>query len=558
MMAGFIQEGPQLTNTYRKDQLLQAFLKWRLPKGIQSIIAEDLDQLGEKAAGSLAETARLAQRDLPKHIPFDAWGRPIDQLQVSSAWGDLHKFSAEEGLVSIAYQRQQGTFSRLYQLAKLYLFHPSSAFYSCPLAMTDGAARVMETFAHPQIKDQFYPHLVSRDPNRFWTSGQWMTEKTGGSDVGRTETVAKQVAEGQYELHGTKWFCSATTSQMALGLGRLERAAEGNRGLSLFAMKVFDNNNSFNKVQVLRLKDKMGTKALPTAELELCGIPAVLVGEPGKGVKTVATMLNITRIYNSICAVSQCARIFQLVQDFSRRREAFGHPLEKHPLHTETLANNYFWLSLGTVMVLELAHLLGKDEAGEASEEEKAILRLLTPVVKLYTGKMAVAFTSELLECFGGAGYMEDTGIPLLFRDAQVFPIWEGTTNVLSLDVLRVLRQAENLELFFLEVQKKLKRAIALGEERVLVEQELRKLQNHMAWIKSASEEEVEAGSRSLAWSLGQVFSAATLLEMAEEISDPGLKSWTGLLIERLRYWQLAPLSTPAREQIVSARQLIR
>ena len=556
-MTDFFQEGPRLTNTYRSDKLLQAFLKGRLPEEIQSTIIEDLDQLGEKAAGPLVETAYLAQRDLPEHIAFDAWGHRIDKLQVSSAWEDLHRISAEEGLVSLAYRRQQGPFSRLYQLAKLYLFHPSSAFYSCPLAMTDGAARVMEVHASPQIKEQFYPHLVSCDPNEFWTSGQWMTEKNGGSDVGCTETVAKPLASGQYELHGIKWFCSAATSQMALGLGRPEGAQEGSRGLSLFAMKVFDDNKRFNKVRVLRLKDKMGTRALPTAELELYGIPAVMVGQPGQGVKTVATMLNITRMYNAVCAVSQSARIFQLAQDFSHRREAFGYALERHPLHAETLADHYCWLSLGTVLTLELANLLGKEETGEASEGEKAVLRLLTPVVKLYTGKMAVAFTSELLECFGGAGYMEDTGIPLLFRDAQVFPIWEGTTNVLSLDVLRVLRKPKNLELFFVEVQEKLKWVTSLNEQRSWVERALLELQNYAAWMKSASEEEVQAGSRSLAWSLGQVFAAATLVEITERQSDPELKSWMGLLAEQLSRRQLAQLSTPSEEQIASARKLV-
>ena len=557
-MTDFFQDGPQFGNTFQSDRLLQAFLKWRLPEEIHQVVVKDLDQLGEKAAGSLLATARQAQTELPEHIPFDAWGHRADQLKLSSAWTDLHAVAAEQGLVSIAYKREQGPSSRLYQMAKLYLYHPSSAFYSCPLAMADGAARVMEVYASEQVKEQFFPHLMSSVPDEFWTSGQWMTEKTGGSDVGRTETVAKKVADGRYELHGVKWFCSATTSQMALGLARLEGAAEGSKGLSLFAMKVFDDKNQLNKVRVLRLKDKMGTKALPTAELELLGIPAVMVGEPGQGVKTVATMLNITRMYNAICAVSQCARIYQLAQDYSKRREAFGKTLEGHPLHVETMADSYTQLALGTLLTLELAHLMGKNETGVANQGEEAVLRLLTPVVKLYTGKLAVAFTSELLETFGGAGYMEDTEIPLLFRDAQVFPIWEGTTNVLSLDVLRVLRQPQNLELYFVEVQEKLKNITQLTTERAWVEKALMDLQNYAAWMKSASEDEVQAGARSLAWSLGQVFAAATLLEMTEGQSEPGFKSWTRLLATRLGQRPLAQLSTPSREQIAAAGDLVR
>ncbi|MCB0386435.1 MAG: acyl-CoA dehydrogenase family protein, partial [Bdellovibrionales bacterium] len=451
-------------------RLLQIFLQWRLPVDLFPRVNEDLVALGNKACGEYLELAREAQRDLPVHLPFGAWGHRQDRLQMSHAWEKLHRISAEEGMVAIGYAREQGPLSRLYQFAKLYLFHPSSAFYTCPLAMADGAARVMETYASAEVKNRFYPRLTTRNPDEFWTSGQWMTEKTGGSDVGRTETVAKPASGGGYELHGVKWFCSATTSKMALGLGRPEGAVAGSKGLSLFAMEVFDTHGNFDRVRVLRLKDKMGTKALPTAELELLGIPAMMVGSPGQGVKTVATMLNITRMYNSICAVGQCARIFQIARDFSRRREAFGQVLREHSLHVDTLADYYAWWALGTVLTLELAHLLGKDETGEAGEGEKAVLRLLTPVVKLYTGKLAVAFTSELLECFGGAGYMEDTEIPVLFRDAQVFPIWEGTTNVLSLDVLRVLRNPENLELYIVEIQEKLKTVTGLKDERVWVE----------------------------------------------------------------------------------------
>ncbi|MCC7403678.1 MAG: acyl-CoA dehydrogenase family protein [Bdellovibrionales bacterium] len=557
-MKDFFQEGPSLAgNTYEQDRFVQAYLNWRLPKPLLAVVHEDLMALGQKAQGPYLELAREAQRELPVHVPFDAWGVRQDLLRTSSAWQKFHRISAEEGLVAIGYAREQGGFSRLYQFAKLYVFHPSSAFYTCPLAMADGAARVMEVYASPEVKKRFYPHLTTRNPDTFWTSGQWMTEKTGGSDVGRTLTTAREVKPGAFELTGVKWFCSATTSQMAVGLARPEGAVEGSRGLSLFAMEAFDQKGRFNRVKVLRLKDKMGTKALPTAELELNGIPAVMVGSPGQGVKTVATMLNITRLYNSICAVGQCERVYQIARNYSLKREAFGEVLKDHPLHMETLADYYYWWSLGSTLTFELAYLLGRDETGEATEGEKAVLRLLTPVAKLYTGKLAVAFTSEVLECFGGAGYMEDTEIPLLFRDAQVFPIWEGTTNVLSLDVLRVLRSPENLELYFGEVQSRLKAVQTHKEERVQVESTLAQLKHYAQWMGKASEEEVQAGARTLAWNLGEAFAAATLLKMAEELKDARLKAWCEVLLQRMKFRTPLALRTPSQEQVRAAEQLV-
>ena len=167
------------------------------------------------------------------------------------------------------------------------------------------------------------------------------------------------------------------------------------------------------------------------------------MGESGRGVATIATVLNVTRLYNSCCAASTLARALQLARDYAGRREAFGRRLLDHPLHAETLE----WLATEHAGALHLtlraAELMGREETGAASEEERALLRLLTPLTKALTGKQAVAGVSEALECFGGAGYVEDTGLPRLLRDAQVLPIWEGTTNVLALDFLRAIARSD-------------------------------------------------------------------------------------------------------------------
>jgi putative acyl-CoA dehydrogenase len=240
MSNDFFQAAPALTNQYQSDRLLRSYLKRALPSAHLAQAEKELDRLGARAAGDLLGWAEEAERNPPEHISFDAWGRRLDEIRVHAAWEKLAAAAAEEGIVATAYERKFGAHSRLVQFAKLYLYHPSSAFFSCPLAMTDGAARALELFGSEDLKKRAFTRLTSRDPATFWTSGQWMTERTGGSDVSGTSTVARPLGGDRYELHGTKWFTSATTSPMAMTLARIEGHPEGSRGLSLFYLELRD------------------------------------------------------------------------------------------------------------------------------------------------------------------------------------------------------------------------------------------------------------------------------------------------------------------------------
>ena len=226
----FYQEPPRVTDGYLNDRWLTAYLRYKIPARERAGIENDLRSFGVRCAGPYLALARQAERERPVHVPFDAWGRRIDELRVSTAWDELKNISARERMVAIGYDRLEGEYSRLYQFAKLYLFHPSSAFFSCPLAMTDGAAKVLETYGNPPELREAFAHLRSGDPVSFWTSGQWMTERSGGSDVGSTSTVMRLTKDGQKRLYGTKWFSSATTGEVALALARPEGAPSGARG----------------------------------------------------------------------------------------------------------------------------------------------------------------------------------------------------------------------------------------------------------------------------------------------------------------------------------------
>ena len=516
MSQNFFQSGPQLGNQFDDDALLRELLRAELPQEFHGRAEAELRRLGARAVSDLWAMAEDAERESPVHIPYDAWGQRIDEIRTSSAWGQLSDAAAEEGIVATGYERAYGSASRLVQFAKLYLYHPSSSFFSCPLAMTDGAARAIELYGDEELKRTAFRRLISRDPAEFWTSGQWMTERTGGSDVSNTSTVATPLGGTRYALTGTKWFTSATNSQMAMTLARIEGHPEGSRGLSLFYLELRGDDNRLRNIEVHRLKNKLGTHALPTAELSLKGTPARLVGGEGGGVKKISSLFNITRLYNAFCSLGATRRVLALSLDYARRRTAFGQPISRAPLHAETMADLVTEFEGNFHFTFYLAGLLGREETGEGTPEESAVLRLLTPVAKLYTAKSCVAITSEVIESFGGAGYIEDTGLPRWLRDAQVFPIWEGTTNVLSLDVLRAMEKEEALAPFFESIFGRLDFLPAgFAAEAEQVRDAVGAFSESLEAVVGEGGASVQASARRIAYSLARITGASLLLERA-------------------------------------------
>jgi alkylation response protein AidB-like acyl-CoA dehydrogenase len=518
-MAPFFQDPPLLGNAYDDDPLLREYLRRRLGDGLRELEPE-LRHLGDLATGELIRLQEADRTVEPRHVPFDAWGRRVDRIELTPLWKRAAELSAHHGLVATAYERRHGAASRVVQFALLHLLEPSLDFYSCPLAMTDGAARTLLDAGNRELVDRAVPRLTSRDPATAWTSGQWMTERAGGSDVSRTETEARPDGGG-WRLHGTKWFCSATTAEMALALARPAGSPPGSKGLALFYMELRDAEGRMNGIVVHRLKEKLGTRKLPTAELGLDGARAVPVAGLTDGVRHVATMLNVTRLWNAICSAAGMQRALSLARAYARAREAFGSTLIEKPLHADTLAGLEAEREGAFLLAFRVAELLGLREAGEAGEADLLLLRAVTPLAKLTTGKQAVAVASEALECFGGAGYVEDTGLPRLLRDAQVLPIWEGTTNVLALDAVRALTDAGAAEALAREVR----RAASAANDPALrpaAETALRAIEHALAWLASNGRGGAEAGARRAALTLGRALEVALLCEHAQACRDAG------------------------------------
>jgi alkylation response protein AidB-like acyl-CoA dehydrogenase len=512
----FTQTPPELGNQYDDDTGFRRLLTRLLPAEALATVEPELRALGgEVAAWWPAQVAQHAFE--PRHVPFDAWGNRVDAIELSDFWQRAPGLAARWGLVAAGYEDGLGAFARVHQFALAYLFTASSEIYSCPLAMTDGAARCLLASGNQTLIDRAVPRLTSRDPARFWTSGQWMTETAGGSDVSNTGTIARSTGNGGWTLHGRKWFTSAIVSDMALTLARPEGAGAGGDALALFHVEPRGADGRFRGLCIDRLKPKLGTRKLPTAEITLDGLPAVMVGAPAHGVRQIAPMLNVTRLWNSIAAMSLLRRGYALALDYARRRHAFGRALIEHPLHQRTLADIAAELEAGLALTFAVAALLGRVEHQPADREAGALLRVLTPVAKLTTGRMVVSGLAEVVEAFGGAGYVEDTGIPTLLRDAQVLSIWEGTTNVLSLDTLRAIVQTGALGHWRESVERILRAVPAVLESDVAIVRA--GADRALGWLEAIGHDrtQLESGARGFALTLGRCQALALLLQGASE-----------------------------------------
>ena len=511
----FIQAAPQLDNQYQDDAFLRSYLQRKVPASVLAAIAPELDQLGALAGGELYSLQLADRENEPTLVQWDAWGNRIDRIEVTPLWQRAAQIAAQAGLIAIPYERAHGRYSRLHQFAAVYLFHPSSDVYSCPLAMTDGAARTLTASQNASLIERVVPRLTSRDPAHAWTSGQWMTESTGGSDVGASLTHAERDEHGQWRLYGKKWFTSAITSQMALTLARPVGNGPGGSGLAMFYVETHDESGRPNGMRVERLKDKLGTRKVPTAELLLEGARAELVGDTRNGTRNIEPMLIVTRAWNSVTSAAFMRRALALARSYAGQRRAFGSLLNELPLHVDTLAGLEAETRGAFLLAFELVELMGRQEAGELTDEQRALLRLVTPIAKLLTAKQAVAVVSECIEAFGGAGYVEDTGLPALLRDTQVLPIWEGTTNVLALDAL--LRG--ELALGLPAAQGRIAQCVqGIRDERLAAAgtKAVAAIEHVGRWVREHSDAvQAQSHARRIAMTIGRALELALLVEHA-------------------------------------------
>jgi len=414
----------------------------------------EVRELAELAAGEQArEWGRLANENEPILRSHDRFGHRVDEVEFHPAWHELMRVAVAHGLHASPW-RQARPGAHTARAARLYAWGQVEAGHMCPLSMTYASVPALRV--DPELAASWEPLLASReyDPGlrepggkRGLLAGMSMTEKQGGSDVRSNTTRALRSADGSYRLTGHKWFTSAPMSDLFLTL------AVAPAGLSCFVVPRVLPDGSRNAFHLMRLKDKLGNRSNASAEIEYDGAWARLVGDEGEGVRTIVRMVNATRLDCVIGAASGMREGVVRASQHAAHRRAFGALLIDQPLMRNVLADLVVESEAATSLALRLAGATDRALAGD--EHEAAFRRIAVAVAKYRVCKRGPAHAAEALECLGGNGYVEESGMPRLYREAPLVSIWEGSGNVAALDVLRVLgREPACAEAFFAEVER--------------------------------------------------------------------------------------------------------
>jgi acyl-CoA dehydrogenase len=427
-----------------RDPALRPLLNHYLSAEDRARLEPALDELGEIAATELDELAATADRNPPELVQFAPDGSRIDEVVYHPAYDRMCELAFGPFALN-SMSHRSGAFGwptrvpHVVKYAVSYLFVQSEFGLACPVSMTDSAARVLRLF-DPENFAAEIDALSSPEPSQVATGAMFMTEKQGGSDVGQTATVATDQGD-HWTLSGHKWFCSNVSADVILTLARVPGQGEGTRGLGLFMVPKHRPDGTRNAIRIERLKDKLGTRSMASGEVTLEGAYARPVGDLTRGFVQMAEMLNVSRLSNAMRAVALMRRGVVEAIDHTRQRQAFGQLLFDQPLMRVTLLPLMLDAEAGLGMILEAAAQLDAADAGDG--RAVALARILTPVAKHTLCKRARSVTGEAMEVRGGNGYIEDWVNPRLLRDAHLGSIWEGSSNVIALDVLRCMRREQ-------------------------------------------------------------------------------------------------------------------
>ena len=503
-----------------------------------------LAAFGEVVGTTVDENADLIDRNDPTLSTYDRDGELVNEVEYHPAQFENERLTYEAGAVADSFRAPPGREEPLpltHDLAFGYLLGAVDVGLGCPVAMTAGAALVLEQFGREEYAE-FFEGLTARDYDDVIQGAMFLTEKQGGSDVGKTETRAEHVEGNTYELHGEKWFCSNLDAGCVLTLARRPDAPDGTGGLSLFLVprtkddgvpaseasggssaERRESGGERNDYYFRRLKDKLGTRSVPTGEVEFRGTEAYLVGDPEEGFWYMAEMLNMERLHNAMASAGVIGRAALESKIHAADREAFGGPLDEKPLMRRDLVEMTVAHEAATAFTFDAARAFDRYHRGD-DEAAYRLMRILVPVAKYRTARMAVDAASYAMEILGGNGYVRDWVTHRLLRDAQVLPIWEGASNVLSLDVLRAMAGEAAHEPLLARVRVYLDEAAdvdPLADPLATCRKELTGLEDALATLATSDRAYAELQAKEVADYVFDVYTAALLLaEAARDVAD--------------------------------------
>jgi acyl-CoA dehydrogenase len=426
-------------NFYRADPALTDLLRIHLSDALFRHIEPHLDRLGALAGGHLDECARLADRHVPVLHQRDRFGRDAQWIEYHPAYRELERAAfGEFGIHAMSLRKGIMGWPEKYPVvakhAFTFLFNQAEFGLGCPINVTDGCAKLLSNFGSEALKAKYLDGLTQTDMNRLTQGGQFMTEKEGGSDVGKLTTIATQEGD-HWRLSGEKWFCSNADAEVVMLLARPQGAVGGTRGVGLFLMPRKLDDGSPNHYRIVRLKDKLGTRSMASGEIKLEGAIAYAVGKLDRGFVQMAEMINSSRLSNGVKSTALMRRAHHDAMTVAQNRVVFGQRIIDLPLARRQLMK----IMLATEQALSMSFLTADalDRAEAGSQDAAALLCILTPTLKFRATRDARKVCGDALEMRGGIGYIEEFATSRLLRDAHLGSIWEGTGNIVALDALK-------------------------------------------------------------------------------------------------------------------------
>lgn len=491
-----------MKNYYHGDPNLKQILQDQLPQPFWEWADKELGIFGELCAGPIDERAVHTDREgQPTLIRYNKMGEEISEVWLNEGYRQTVEETYNTGIVAYVHKeipalKQKGNY--VYAFAQAYLLSHAEAGFYCPVTLSQATAYLIDHYASEELQQLYLPHVLSTGEVELYEGATFLTERQGGSDVGANEV--KAVPNGKsFRINGEKYFASnAGACGLAMVLARMDGAPEGTKGLSLFLVP-WEENRKEGLLRIRRLKDKLGVRAVPSAEVEFSGAKGFLVGEPNKGIGYMMEALNLSRVANAVASLGIMKRAYLEARNYARNRPAFGNPLTHYPMVQDTLSKMAAKqeVELNTLFhVIQLMDkVMGKQTKHEATEEEQILFRLYVAIVKKETAEQAIHFAHEAIEMHGGNGYIEDFVTPRLLRDAQVLTVWEGTANILGLEVVRLIEKYY-VDTIFVEEMKK--RLANIKEKSVLsvwvtrLEEELSTLNQQITLIRSSKKQELQ------------------------------------------------------------------
>jgi len=426
-------------NFYQVDRGLRDLLPLYLADDDHRRLQPHFHRLGALAGGRLDELARIADKNPPVLNARDRFGRDEDWIDYHPAYREMENIAFGDFQFHAMSHRggALGASQPLPAVAKYalqYLFVQAEFGLMCPISVTDTSIHLIRKFASSELKDYLLPKMLSSELATLWKGTQFMTERAGGSDVGAIETVAR-LEGGIWRLTGDKWFCSHADADVALLLARPEGAPAGTKGLALFALPRRLKDGRRNSYQIVRLKDKLGTRSMASGEIRLEGAVAYLVGEPESGLKQMMEQVNLSRLSHGVRAAAMMRRCVNEAMIAAQTRSAFSEVIVNYPLLRRQLLKLMVPTEQALSMVLFAASSM--DQANAGSTDAQQLVRILTPLLKFRACRDNIPVATGSMEVRGGNGYIEEWVHARLVRDAHIGVLWEGTSNINALDIIK-------------------------------------------------------------------------------------------------------------------------